>query len=180
MTPRTLLLPALLAASTLAPAQSSHIRETVDPYNQRRTLNLEITTRRCPGDPAGNDADWDVHLLITAIEQPDHRTLFFVTPEIDYGSLLALGKKGTMNTLVDDQPGELVTGTGSTWINIRGNGSHLHETVPFQVDIDWLRHLSGARTFEFRVNGPRQSVQRCTDAKHLRELDEFIEATKIY
>lgn len=184
MTPRLVLLPALLAASILAPlarAQATHIRETVDPYNQRRTLALELTTKHCPEDPSGPDSDWDVHLLITAHEQPDHRTLFFLTPEIDHGSVLALQKKGTMNTLIDDQPGELVTMTGSTWISIRGAaGSYVHETVPFAVDIDWLRRLTGAKTFEFRVNGPRQSVQRCTDMKRLRELNEFLEATKIY
>jgi hypothetical protein len=175
---------AIIAALILtlpALAQSKNIREDIDPYTKRRTLFLEVPTRACPGDPPVGFHDPEVHLLFTASETPDRSVLYFVTAELDHGHGLNLSKNGTMNTLTDGVPGLLSTPAGSTVVTAYwGDRSYLHETIPFAVTIADLETLSHAAFFQFRVNGPRQAVQRCVEGRRFHDLPEFLSAASDY
>ena len=139
-------------------------------------------TRTCPGDRSPGLHDPDVHLLITAAENPDHSVAYFITPELDHaGYTLNLRKKDTMDTLIDGVPGSFITPAGSTTTNLySGNHTYLHETIPFSVSEADLAKLSTAEWFQFRINGSRQDVQRCADAKRLRDVAEFVNAASTF
>jgi hypothetical protein len=180
---RTLLTMSLMGAMSFAlpsSAQSKNIREDVDPYSGLHTLFLEVPTRTCPDDPGLHEHDPDVHLLFTANENPDGTVYYFLTPTLDRGYTLNLRSHGTMDTLIDGLPGSFTTPMGSTVVTRYNGGSYLHETVPFFVTPDDLANISLAHWFQFRVNGPKQFVQRCIDAKHLRDLPEFLSAASEY
>jgi hypothetical protein len=162
-------------------AQSKNIHENVDPYTGLRTLFLEVGSRTCPGDPSPGLHDPEVHLLFTAMENPDHTVSYLLAPELDRANYsLGLRASGTMDTLIDGVPGGFTTTSGSTTTNYAGNRSYRHETIPFNLGPDDLVRLSKADWFQFRINGPRQDVQRCTDAKHLRDVAEFLDAAAGY
>jgi len=174
---------ALFCALTPAAfAQSKNIHENTDPYTGLRTLFLEVSTRTCPGDPSPGLHDPDVHLLLTAAQNPDHTVSYFITPELDHaGYTLNLHAKDTMDTLINGVPGSFTTPAGSTTTNLySGNRSYRHETIPFSVSEADLAKLSTADWFQFRVNGARQDVQRCTDARRLRDVAEFVHAAASY
>ncbi len=166
-----------------AVAQSKNIHEDVDPYNGRKTLFLEVATRACPGDPKLEQHDPVVTLLFSASQRPDGGVAYFLTPELDYGNSLNVAKKGTMDVLIDGEVGEFRTPAGSTVgtaYERNGGRSYLHETIPFAVNrMDFVK-LSKAGNFQFRVNGARARVQRCTDAKHMQDLQEFLDAAAMY
>jgi hypothetical protein len=162
-------------------AQSKNIRENIDPYSGLRTLFLEVPTHTCPDDPGLGEHDPEVHLLFSANESKDGTVYYFVTPTLDHGYTLNVRSKDTMDTLIDGLPGSFTTTPGSTILtNYDGGRSYLHETVPFFVTPDDLANISLAHWFQFRVNGPKQFVQRCIDAKHLRDLPEFLSAASEY
>jgi hypothetical protein len=177
-----LTLAAFLLPVAPAHAQSKNIHETVDPYNNLRTLFLEVGTRTCPGDHSPGLHDPEVHLLLSATENTDHSVSYFITPELDHaGYTVSLRKNGTLDTLIDGVPGTFVTLSGSTTTNqYSGNHSYLHETIPFSVSQADLAKLGTAEWFQFRVNGSKYDVQRCTDAKHLRDVTEFVHAASSY
>jgi hypothetical protein len=170
---------AMVSAATWG--QSKNIHEDVDPYSGLRTLYLEVPTRACPGDKKPSEHDPDVHLLITATENKDGSVAFFITPELDGGSTLNLRAKGTMDVILDGGPVVFTTPMGST-VTTRyyGERSYRHETVPFLVTHDDLLRLSNTDWIQFRVNGPRQTVQRCSEDKRLRDLPEFLGAASDY
>jgi hypothetical protein len=176
------ILVSLLCAVVPVCAQSKNIHENVDPYTGLRTLFLEVSTRTCPGDPSRGTHDPDVHLLFTAMEDPDHTVSYFLAPELDdAGYTLNLRTRGTMDTLIDGTVGTLTTPAGSTTTNRYDvNHTYLHETIPFTLSPADLTRLSTAQWFQFRINGNRYAVQRCTDAKHLRDLAEFASAASEY
>jgi len=179
---RLAILVCLLTLAAPARPESKNIHETTDPYTGLRTLFLEVSTRTCPGDPPRGLHDPDVHLLFTAMENPDHTVAYFLAPELDdAGYTLNLRSRGTMDTLIDGSVGTLITPAGSTTTNrYELNHTYLHETIPFSLSRADLNRLSTAETFQFRINGQRYAVQRCTDAKHLRELIEFASAASEY
>ena len=170
----------LVAAHTVA--QSKNIHETVDPYTGLKTLFLEVSTRSCAGDPSPGSHDPDVHLLFTAAQNLNHTVSYFISPEMDGASYtLSLRPAGTMNTMIDGVAGTFSTPAGSTTTNqYSGNNSYLHETVPFSASRAVLTKLSATERFQFRVNGQHQAVQRCTDAKRMRDLAEFLNAALAY
>lgn len=176
------ILVSLLTLAAPACAESKNIHENTDPYTGLRTLFLEVSTRTCPGDPSRGPHDPDVHLLFTAMEDPDHTVSYFLAPELDdAGYTLNLRTRGTMDTLIDGTAGTLVTPAGSSTTNrFDINHTYLHETIPFTLTRADLNRLSTAETFQFRINGQRYAVQRCTDAKHLRDLIEFASAASEY
>jgi hypothetical protein len=161
-----------------AQAQSKNIHEQTDPYTGLRSLFLEVGTHTCPGDQSPGLHDPEVHLLLSATQNPDRSVSYFLTPELDHaGYSLNLRKNGTMDTLLGDAAGSYTTLAGSTTTTqYSGDHSYLHETIPFNVSQDDLTKLSSAEWFQFRINGSRQDVQRCTDAKHLRDVAEFVHA----
>jgi hypothetical protein len=162
-------------------AESKNIRENIDPYSGLRTLFLDVPTRTCPDDPGLHEHDPDVHLLFSANESKDGTVYYFVTPTLDHGYTLNIHTQDTMDTLIDGLPGSFTTTLGSTIVtNWNGGRSYLHETVPFFVTPDDLANISLAHWFQFRVNGPKRFVQRCIDAKHLRDLPEFLSAASEY
>jgi hypothetical protein len=164
-----------------ANAQSKNIHENVDPYTGLRTLFLELSTRTCPNDPPLREHDPDVHVLLTASENKSGVISYFLTPELDRGSPLNVRAKGTMDTLIDGVPGTLTTPMGGNVTTAYGGGSSfLHETVPFAILQSDLARLSATNWFQFRVNGLHLAVQRCIDAKHLRDLPEFLAAAQDY
>ena len=180
-TPHLAILGLLLATTPLL-AQSKNIHENTDPYTGLRTLFLEVGTRTCPGDRSPGLHDPDVHLLLSATENEDHSVSYFIAPELDHaGYTLSLHKKDSMSTLVDGVPGTYITPTGSTTTNqYSGDHSYLHETIPFSVSQADLAKLAAAEMFQFRINGSRQDVQRCTDAKRLRDVQEFVQAASTF
>jgi hypothetical protein len=159
-------------------AQSKNIHEQTDPYTGLRSLFLEVGTRTCPGDQSPGLHDPEVHLLLSATQNPDRSVSYFLTPELDHaGYTLNLRKNATMDTLLGDAAGSYTTLAGSTTTTqYSGDRSYLHETIPFNVSQADLAKLSSAEWFQFRINGSRQDVQRCTDAKHLRDVAEFVHA----
>lgn len=162
-------------------AQSRHIHEQADPYTGLRTLFLEVSTGRCSGDPSLGPHDPVVHLLFSASESREGPTAYFLTPELDHGYTLNVPHRGTMDTLIDGVPGGFATADGSTvTTQYAAGGSYPHETIPYAVSKDDLLKLASAEYFQFRVNGPKRMVQRCTDAKHLRDLAEFVQASLAY
>jgi hypothetical protein len=162
-------------------AQSKNIREDVDPYSGLHTLFLEVPTRTCPDDPGLHEHDPDVHLLFSANENPDGTVYYFLTPTLDRGYTLNTRPNDTMDTLIDGLPGSFTTPLGSTVVTqYSGGRSYLHETIPFFVTPDELANISLAHWFQFRVNGSKRVVQRCIDAKHLRDLPEFLSAASEY
>lgn len=163
-------------------AQSKNIHEQTDPYTGLRTLFLEVGTRTCTGDPSPGLHDPEVHLLLSAAENKDHTVAYFITPELDHaGYSLSLRKKDTMDTLIDGVPSTFITPSGSTTTNLySGDRSYLHETIPFSVSQDYLAKLGSTDWFQFRVNGSRYEVQRCIDAKHLRDVAEFVRAASTF
>jgi len=163
-------------------AQSKHIHEEVDPYSHLRTLFLgDVTTKACPEDPPLGLHDPVVELIFGVFEKPDHTVEYFLTADLTGGPVLNLRKGDTMDSLMDGGVGWFVTPMGSTVNTIyRGDRSYVHETIPFHVERGNLEFLSQAKTFQFRVNGPRGAVQRCTDAKRLRDLAEFLDAAAVY
>jgi hypothetical protein len=175
------ILAALLLVAAPAWAQSKNIHENVDPYTGLRTLFLEVNTRTCPGDPSPGLHDPQVHLLFTAMENPDHTTSYLMAPELDHASYtLNLRSSGTMDTLIDGTVGNFVTHAGSTTVNLNDGRSYMHETIPFDLTQADVARLSTAEWFQFRINGPRQEVQRCTDAKRMRDVAEFLDAASAY
>jgi len=164
----------MLAPATFA--QSKNIHEQTDPYTGLRSLFLEVGTRTCPGDRSPNPHDPEVHLLLTAVENKDHSVSYFLAPELDHASYsLSLRKNDTMDTLEDQVPGNFITVAGSTTTTLySGRDGYRHETIPFNISQADLAKLSSTQWFQFRVNGQRQDVQRCTDAKHLRDVAEFL------
>ena len=172
----------LCALPSTARAQSKNIHENIDPYTGLRTLFLEVGTRTCPGDPSPDLHDPDVHLLISATQNQDHTVSYFISPELDHaGYTLSLHTKDTMDTLIDGVPGSFLTPAGSTTTNLYTyNKSYLHETIPFSVSEADLARLSTAEWFQFRINGSRYDVQRCADAKRLRDVAEFVRAAAGY
>ena len=179
-TPHLAILGLLLATTPLL-AQSKNIHESIDPYTGLRTLILEVATRGCPDDPPRRDHDPDVHLLFSAAQNKDGAVSYYIAPELDRGNSLNVRAKGTMDTLIDGAVGTFTTPMGSTVVtNYDAGRSYLHETVPFLVAQADIAKLSEADWFQFRINGPRLAVQRCTDAKHLRDLPEFLAAASNY
>jgi hypothetical protein len=178
----SLCLVGLLLVAARAVPQSRHIHENVDPYTGLRTLFLEVSTHTCHGDPSPGMHDPDVHLLFMAEQNQNHTVSYFISPELDQASYtLGLRPQGTMDTLIDGVVGTFSTPAGSTTTNrYSGNHSYLHETIPFSVSQADLASLSTAESFQFRINGQRQEVQRCTDAKQMRELPEFLDAARAY
>jgi hypothetical protein len=178
----SLCLMGLLLIPAYAVPQSRHIHENVDPYTGLRTLFLEVSTRSCHGDRSPGLHDPEVHLLIIAEQNQNHTVSYFITPELDQASYtLGLRPKGTMDTIIDGVVATFSTPAGSTTTNrYSGNHSYLHETIPFSVSQADLARLSTAESFQFRVNGQREEVQRCTDAKQMRDLPEFIDAARDY
>jgi len=168
-----------LTPTTLA--QSKNIHEQTDPYTGQRTLFLEVGTRTCPGDHSPGPHDPEVHLLLSAVENKDHTASYFLTPELDRASYsLSLRTNDTMDTLTDGVAGNFATPTGSTTVTHYAGGSYRHETIPFSVSQTDLVKLGAAEFFQFRVNGSRQDVQRCVDAKRLRDVTEFVQAASSY
>jgi hypothetical protein len=171
----------LLLITAPARAQSSNIHENVDPYTGLRTLYTEITTNTCPGDPSLNPHDPDVHLLFSASENSDHTVSYWIEPELDHGSSLNVRAKSAMDILIDGNAGSFTTPSGSSATTAYdANRSYLHETIPYVVTLADIEPLTQAKLFQFRINGPRFSIQRCADAKHLRNLDEFLNAAASY
>jgi hypothetical protein len=172
----------LSSLSISAQSPSKNIHEQVDPYSNLRTLFLEVSTRNCPGDPSLGPHDAEVYLLLSATEDKNHQVHYFLTPELDHGSnTLNVRKNGTMNVLINGIPSLLNDSLGSTVVTNYADGrSYLHETVPFAVDVNQLDELSKTDLLQFRINGSRQSIQRCTDAKHLRDVAEFLDAAAQY
>ncbi|HEX3967633.1 MAG TPA: hypothetical protein VHW70_06690 [Edaphobacter sp.] len=172
----------LLLVAAHAVPQSKNIHESVDPYTGLKTLFLEVSTRSCPGDPSVGLHDPGVHLLFTATQNQNHTASYFISPEMDGASYtLSLRPAGTMNTLIDGVAGTLSTPAGSTTTNrYSGGHSYVHETVPFSASRADLVRLTTAKGFQFRINGQRQEVQRCTDAKRMRDLAEFLNAALAY
>jgi len=170
------------ALAPATPAQSKNIHEQTDPYSGLRTLFLEVGTRTCTGDRSPGLHDPEVHLLLSAAENPDHTVSYFITPELDHaGYTLSLHKRDSMDTLIDGVPGSFITPTGSTTTNLySGNNSYLHETIPFSISQADLTKIGSADWFQFRVNGSRYDVQRCSDAKRLRDVAEFVHASATY
>jgi hypothetical protein len=176
----SLALATVLAQAATTQAQSKKIHEQVDPYTGLRTLFLEVSTRTCPGDASLGLHDPVVHLLFSASES-NGPVSYFITPELDHGGVLSIRTNDTMDTLVDGKVGRLSTPTGSTVVtSYEGDHSYIHETIPFSIAQADLEQLANAEWFQFRINGTRQSVQRCTDAKALRDLAEFISAASEY
>jgi hypothetical protein len=123
-----------------------------------------------------------VHVLFTATQNQNHTASYFLSPEMDGASYaLSLRPAGTMDTLIDGVAGTLSTPAGSTTTNrYSGGRSYLHETVPFSASRADLVKLTTAKGFQFRINGQREEVQRCTDAKRMRDLAEFLNAALAY
>jgi hypothetical protein len=170
----------LLIAATAPAQQSKNIHETTDVYSGLWTVMLETSVHTCPGDPSPGPRDPELHLLFIAAENSNNTVSYFLTPELDRGAL-NLRPKGTMDALLDGAVLNLTTYTGSIFVAQRWlDHSTPHEGIPFLVALADLERLSKAQTFQFRINGPRQSAQRCTDAKRLRELAEFLSDVKAY
>ena len=164
-----------------ARTESRRIREQVDPYNGRRTLLLTgIATRPCDGDP---ERGGDITLDVTAIQLPGHQVSFLLATDITSGPILDLHEGSTMDTIMDHGIGYLTTTQGST-VNARydryEHRSHTHEYIPFHVTPENLMVLARSKTFQFRINGERLAVQRCTTKKELRDLAEFLNAAREY
>jgi hypothetical protein len=173
----------LLAALPSGTAQSKNIHEIVDPYSRLRTLVLEVQTKACPGEPSIGAHDASVTLLFSAEQLKSGGVLYLLTPALDGGPVLNLRKDGTMDTLIDGVVGSLGAAAASavTTQYERGGGrSYLHETVPFVVSREFMAKLGNAAQFQFRLNGAREPVQRCTDAKHLRDMPEFLDEAAVY
>jgi hypothetical protein len=172
----------LLGSSAVVSAQSRHIHEDVDPYSRLRVLSLgDVTTKACPGDPGIGPHDPAVELIFSVVEKSDHTVEYLMTADLLGGNSLNLPRGGTMDSLMDEGVGWFVTPMGST-INTKYtyNHSYIHETIPFHITRENLEVLSKTGVFQFRINGQRQSVQRCTDAKRLRDLAEFLDAAASY
>jgi hypothetical protein len=172
----------LLGAPGVEWAQSRHIHEDVDPYSHLRVLSLgDVSTKACPGDPGIGPHDPVVELIFSVVEKPDQTVEYLMTADLSGGSPLNLGRGGTMDSLMDEGVGWFVTPMGST-VNTGYSYSHsfLHETIPFHVTRENLEVLSKTQMFQFRINGSRQSVQRCVDAKRLRDLPEFLGVAATY
>jgi hypothetical protein len=172
----------LTLLTTPAIPQSKHIHEVTDPYNGRKTLTLaDISTRACPGDPSIGPHDGDLYLSVTATQLPNHQVAFFLGVDIYHGPILSLHNKITMDSSMDGGIGYFLTSEGSTVNNVyQGGRSTIHEFIPFHVTPQNLEVLAHTNTFQFRVNGDRQPLQRCTYAKNLRDLPEFLDAAKDY
>lgn len=178
----SLCLTGLLLVPAHALPQSKHIHENADPYTGLRTLFLEVSTHTCHGDRSPGMHDPDVHLLFIAEENQNQTVSYFISPELDQASYtLGLRPKGTMDTITDGVVATFSTPAGSTTTNrYSGNHSYMHETIPFSVSQADLASLSTAESFQFRINGQREEVQRCTDAKQMRDLQEFLDAARAY
>jgi hypothetical protein len=174
----------LLALSSLGKAQSKHIHEQVDPYTGLRKLFLgDIQTRGCSDDPPVGYHDGDVRLIVSAFEQKDRHTEYFLSAEISEGPILNVRTNDRMDSRMDEGIGYFVAPIGSTVNHVYekfGNRSFNREVAMFRVTRENLEFLSHANVFQFRVNGPQRSIQRCTDAKHLHDLAEFLEAASAY
>jgi hypothetical protein len=170
----------LLITAPIASQQSKNLHENTDVYSGLWTVMLETSVHTCPGDPSPGPRDPELHLLFIASENPNNTVSYYLTPELDRGAL-SLRPKGTMDALLDGQVFNLTTYTGSIFVAQRWlDHSTPHEGIPFLVAEADLERLSKAQTFQFRVNGPRQGVQRCADAKRLRDLAEFLTTVKQY
>jgi hypothetical protein len=94
---------------------------------------------------------------------------------------LGLRPAGTMDTLIDGVAGSLSASAGSTTTDrYSGDHSYLHETVPFSVSRADLTRLATAQEFQFRINGQHREAQRCTDARRMHDLAEFLDAALAY
>ena len=176
----SLALATVLVQAVSTQAQSKKIHEQVDPYTGLSTLLLEVPTHTCPGDPSVGPHDPTVHLLFSA-SQTGGAVSYFITPELDHGSVFSIRIKGTMDTLIDGSVSSFNTPTGSSVVtNYDGDRSYLHETIPFLVSQADMAKLTHAESFQFRINGTHQSLQRCIDAKGLRDLAEFLSASSEY
>ncbi len=164
-------------------AQSKNIHEIVDPYSGLRTLVLTVQTKGCAGDPSIGAHDASVTLLFSAEQLKDGRVLYLLTPALDGGRVLNLRKDSTMDTLTDGAVGSLraaEASTVTTQYERGGDRSYLHETVPFVVSRESMAKLGKVAQFQFRLNGTREPVQRCADAKHLRDMPDFLDEAAVY
>lgn len=163
-------------------SQSKAIHENVDPYTKLKGLFLEANTRTCPGDPSPDAHDPQVHLLFSAMQKSDGTVAYAISPELDKGGYtMSMTPANTMDILIDGAAAKLSTSSGSTTTHRNaGDGSYLHETIPFDTTPAQLTLLSKAALFQFRINGPHQTLQRCTDARRLRALAEFLAAAADY
>jgi hypothetical protein len=169
---------AFVFAGAQARAESANIRENVDPYTHLRTLLLiNVQTGACHGDPASFYTG-DLRLAFAAQEEKDHTVTYSLTTEFNGGNSVYVRAKSTMDVLVDGAVGELKTPGGST-INYVPGGT-LYETVVYPVSRQQLEALSQAQNFQFRINGQTASVQRCTSAKRMKDLAEFLDAASDY
>jgi len=181
--PITLFTLLTLITLPLGARESKHIRETVDPYSAQKTLTLDVDTGRCPDDPHPGPYATHIRLLISATELGPHDVAYNLTTDLDYGGLVTPGKNGVLDTLIDGLPAQLpVAGPRSKWRERDARNRHPHnrQMIPYDVSLDYLATLAEAKLFEFRVNGQDNSVQRCANARQLRDLHEFLNAAAAY
>jgi hypothetical protein len=161
-----------------ADAGSKRLQETVDPYNGQKSLTLEVDTGRCVVETSPDpNAYSHVRLILSAIQQPQGDIVYALVVDMDGGHKIHPGKHGEMETVIDGAHGELhPLADKSYWRepNSFSRGRHMRETIPFGVDRDFVAALAKAQTFQFRVVAADTTLERCTDAKKLRDLNDFL------
>ena len=173
----------MLAAMPLQARESKHIHEVEDPYTGVKTLSLEIDSHGCPEDHPLNAYSAHVHLIISAMQMQPHQVAYIIATDlVSRHTKLPSAKNATLDTNIDGAVTQLGPGYPKTKHTIRSawSGRHVQEMVPFDVSSDYLNQLANAKSLEFRVNAKYDSVQRCSDARDLRDLHEFLDAAASY
>jgi hypothetical protein len=169
------------SAAILARAASNNLYEIVDPATSLRTLQLvNVHTHNCPNDyPSAYGGD--LELLFEAQQLGPHQVEYSLIPNLTGHTRVTIRRGNTMDTLTDGVVGQLTAPINEEAGHIRTHRNiTIRETVPFAITREQLIALSGAQVFQFRINGQNISVQRCSYAKDLKNLTDFMNAAATY
>lgn len=172
---------ALPAAAKTHGSASKHLHDVVDPYTGQRVVSLEIDTGHCQVETSEDHNATHVKLWLTASRSPESPLEYTLIADLSGGLWITTGKRSSMETVVDGQQDTLyLTGKRSQWKEIPSFSGTKHkdfrETIPFGIDDAFVRSLSEAKSFQFRVRGKNTMLERCTDAYAMREVKLFLGA----
>jgi hypothetical protein len=156
---------------------TKHVREEVDPYSGLKTVSVNIDTHPCMTQTTSDPNPSHVRLVVSAIESKGGVVDYALIVDMTGGHWIHPGKHGFMETIADGTHDVLYPVAEKSKWNERSaftGERHIRETIPFGIDRNFITSLSSAKAFQFRVIAADTTLERCTDAKHMRDLQEFL------
>lgn len=179
MTPRTFLLPALLAASTVLTAHAAnHARETTDPYTHLRTITLDVEAGHCSAPTTDDEQSAHVRLTFQAVEEADGVVDYNLLLDITNNHLIHLGAHPTLDVAADGKTFQFRPVAPKTRGSDRNGFTgrrRVYEGVLFGVDRGFLSALSTAKTMQFRMNAEGATLERCTYLPEYRDVTTLLD-----